>query len=97
MRSSHRIKPVLFINNKDSETLSLLYKSKPIPSSLFLSSTNLIQIQLHLAGPSPAFAFTAGSRSASYSIEYEEYYDNSDEEDDEEYESGDYDNENNSE
>ncbi|NWZ71395.1 KAZD1 protein, partial [Acrocephalus arundinaceus] len=42
--------------------------------------------------PSPAFAFTAGSRSASYSIEYKEYYDNSDEEDDEEYESGNYDN-----
>lgn len=64
---------------------------------MFLSSTNLIWIQLHLADPSPAFAFTAGSRSASYSIEYKEYYDNSDEEDDEEYESGNYDNENNSE
>lgn len=89
--------PVLFIDNKDSENLGLLYKSKPKPSSVFLSSANLIWIQLHLAGPSPAFAFTAGSRSASYSVEYEEYYDTSDEEDDEEYESGNYNNENNSE
>ncbi|NXE17923.1 KAZD1 protein, partial [Ardeotis kori] len=43
-------------------------------------------------GSSPAFAFTAGSRSASYSIEYEDYYDHSDDEDEEEYESGDYEN-----
>lgn len=66
-------------------------------SSLFLSTTNLILIQLCLAGSSPAFAFTAGSRSASYSIEYGDYYDDSDDEDEEEYESGDYENWNNSE
>ncbi|KAM7101455.1 kazal-type serine protease inhibitor domain-containing protein 1-like [Ciconia maguari] len=44
---------------------------------------------------SPAFAFTDGSRSTSYSIEYGEYYDDedhTDDEDEEEYESGDYEN-----
>lgn len=49
-------------------------------------------MQLCLAGSSPAFAFTDGSRSASYSVEYGDYYDDSDDEDEEEYESGDYEN-----
>ncbi|XP_010179042.1 PREDICTED: kazal-type serine protease inhibitor domain-containing protein 1-like [Mesitornis unicolor] len=48
--------------------------------------------RLKVIDGSSAFAFTAGSRSASYSIEYGDYYDQSDDEDEEEYESGDYEN-----
>ncbi|NWJ04731.1 KAZD1 protein, partial [Crypturellus undulatus] len=44
-------------------------------------------------GSSSTFAFTAGGRSASYNTDYDAYYDHSEEEDeDEEYESGDYEN-----
>ncbi|NWX86615.1 KAZD1 protein, partial [Nothoprocta pentlandii] len=45
-------------------------------------------------GSSSTFAFTAGSRSASYNTDYDAYYDHSEEEeeDDKEYESGDYEN-----
>ncbi|KAM8798886.1 kazal-type serine protease inhibitor domain-containing protein 1-like [Eudromia elegans] len=43
-------------------------------------------------GSSSTFAFTAGSRSASYNTDYDAYYDHSEEEEeeDEEYESGDF-------
>jgi len=69
----------------------LPYRSKTTLSFHSPFTTNLIRIQLCLVGSS-AFAFTAGSRSASYSIEYGDYYDHSDDEDEEEYESGDYEN-----
>lgn len=48
------------------------------------------------AGSPSTFAFTA-SRSASYDPDYWDYYDPSDDEDEEEYESGDYENWNDSE
>lgn len=93
----YEVKPLdktllLLIDNKDSETVSTLCRSKSIFSSFFLSITHLLWIQLCPAGSSPAFALTAGSRSVSYSVEYGDYNDHSDDEDEEEYESGDYEN-----